>query len=297
MYPRVFSAQSIVSCQAAISMATTKGVALVTGAAQGIGKGIALRLADDGFDVAINDLASNADMVAALVDEIKAKGRASSPHLADVSVDEQVKNMIDQVVQLHGSLDVCVANAGIMKYSSFADTSVEEFDKIMGVNARSTFSCFKYAGMQMIRQGKGGRIIGASSVGGKRGFFFATSFYTHLLNGVVGGAQLSAYSASKFAIRGLTQCAACEFGPHGITVNSYAPGTTDTPMLNYMDEAHSETTGKPSGSLKGVLKQAGPLGMIATPDDIAGLVSFIASKESQFITGQCISINGGMYFD
>ncbi|KAJ7816757.1 acetoin reductase family protein [Mycena olivaceomarginata] len=259
---------------------SSKGIAIVTGAAQGIGKGIALRLASDGFDIAVNDIPTNADKLTALVEEIKAKGREASAHVADVSVEEQVKNLMEEVVKIYGGVDVMVANAGVMKYASIADTSVGDWDRVMAINARGTFLCFKYAGMQMISQGRGGRIIGACSVGGKKG-----------------GQMTSAYCASKFAIRGLTQSAASEYGRHGITVNSYAPGTTDTEMVTYMDKSHAELTGSAPGTFKKLLEKAMPLPMIATPDDIAGLVSFIASKESQFITGQSISINGGMYFD
>ncbi|KAJ6560035.1 NAD-binding protein [Mycena capillaripes] len=258
----------------------SSGIALVTGAGQGIGKAIALRLASDGLDVAVNDIPSNAENLAKVVDEIKAKGRTASAHIADVSVEEEVKNMIEEVVGTHGGLDVMVANAGVCKWASIPDTTVEEWDRVMAINGRGTFLCYKYAGMQMVSQGRGGRIIGASSIGGKKG-----------------GAFTSAYCASKFAIRGLTQAAAMEFGRHSITVNAYAPGTTDTEMLRYLDTSHAATTGGTPGTFTKMLENAGALGMIATPDHIAGLVSYIASKESQFITGQSISINGGMYFD
>ncbi|KAJ6591279.1 NAD-binding protein [Mycena vulgaris] len=259
---------------------SSKGIAIVTGAAQGIGKGIALRLASDGFDIAVNDIPTNADKLAELVEDIKAKGREASVQVADVSVEEQVKKMVKEVVKIYGGLDVMIANAGVMKYASIEHTSVDDWDRVMAINARGTFLCFKYAGMQMISQGRGGRIVGACSVGGKKG-----------------GQMISAYCASKFAIRGLTQSAASEYGPYGITVNSYAPGTTDTEMIAYMDKSHAELTGSAPGTFKKLLEEATPLPMIATPDDIAALVSFIASKESQFITGQSISINGGMYFD
>ncbi|KAJ7603890.1 acetoin reductase family protein [Mycena polygramma] len=259
---------------------SSKGIAVVTGAAQGIGKGIALRLASDGFDIAVNDIPLKADKVAELVKEIKAMGREASAHAGDVSVESQVKNMVEEVVKIHGGLDVMVANAGVIKYTSIEHTTVDDWDRVMATNARGTFLCFKYAGIQMISQGRGGRIIGACSTGGKRG-----------------AEMLSAYCASKFAIRGLTQSAASEYGPHGITVNSYAPGPTDTEMMSYIDRSHAELTGSAPGTYTKLLEKTIALPMTPTPDDIAGLVSFIASNESQFITGQSISINGGMYFD
>ncbi|KAJ6516911.1 acetoin reductase family protein [Mycena vitilis] len=252
-------------------MQTPKGIALVTGAGQGIGRSIALKLADDGFDVAVNDLVANSEKLATLVEEIHTKGRASSQHIPDVSKDEEVKELIEQVVKQHEGLDVMVANAGVTGRPGvpFTEIPATEWDRVMNTNARGTFLSYKYAGLQMIKQGHGGRIIGASSIAGKKG----------------------PYCASKFAIRGLTQAAAMEFGPHGITVNAYAPGAIDTPMLSA-----ASPTGDPAEIIKTNIALS-PLGKIGVPDDISNLVSFLASKESQFITGQSISVNGGIYFD
>jgi len=253
-----------------------KGTAFVTGAARGIGKAIALRLAEDGFDVAVNDIPANSEALEQLVGEIKAKfGRASSAHPGDVSVDDEVKGMVEQVVAVHGHLDVMVANAGVAKYTRFPEMTVEEWDHTMGINARGVFLCYKYAGMQMIKQGNGGRIIGASSVFGKQG-----------------SPVNPAYTASKFAVRGLTQSAAHEFGAHGITVNAYAPGAIDTAMLPTV-----APVGTPREVWMKEFKGASPLGILGTSEDVANMVSFLASKESQFITGQSISVNGGLFFD
>jgi len=252
-------------------------VALVTGAAQGIGRGIALRLAEDGYDVAVNDIPENSDKLDTVVGEIKQKGRESSKHLADVSQDEKVKQMVEEVVKHHGGLDVMVANAGVPGpyRTQLTELSAEQWDQVMNINARGTFLCYKYAGLQLIKQGRGGRIIGASSIAGKKGFPFQ-----------------GAYSASKFAIRGLTQAAASEFGPHGITVNAYAPGAVNTTMLT-----GATTSPQHAAALLNKFKEMSPLKLVGTPEDIANLVSFLASKESQFITGQSISINGGVFFD
>ncbi|KAJ7779163.1 NAD-binding protein [Mycena metata] len=247
---------------------SSKGVALITGAAQGIGREIAIRLAEDGFDVAVNDLSSKAEKLQEVVDEIQKKGRSSSKYIADVSQEEAVKAMIEQVVEKHGSLDVMVANAGIFpKPVTLSEVSVEEWDRVMRVNATSTFLCYKYAGIQMVKQGRGGRIIGASSLAGKQGAETA-----------------AAYCASKFAVRGLTQAAALEFGPsNGITVNAYAPGAVDTDMI--------------PTQLLDILRERSPLKLTGSLKDIVALVSFLVSKEAQFITGQSISINGGLFFD
>ncbi|KAJ7489124.1 hypothetical protein FB451DRAFT_1362103 [Mycena latifolia] len=257
-------------------MSPRKGVALVTGAAQGIGRSVALRLADDGFDVAVNDVSTSSAKLQNLVEEIWAKGRASSMHVADVSQEAQVKEMVQQVVEHHDGLDVMVANAGVTGRPGVPFTEIpgEEFDRVMSINARGTFLCYKYAGMHMINQGRGGRIIGASSIAGKKGL---------LMQGP--------YCASKFAVRGLTQAAALEFGAHGILVNAYSPGAIDTAMLSA-----ASVTGDPSEIIK-ANTELSPLKRIGFPEDIASLVSFLASNESQFITGQSISVNGGTWFD
>ncbi|KAJ7748560.1 acetoin reductase family protein, partial [Mycena olivaceomarginata] len=262
--------------------------------ARGIGKAIALWLADDGFDVAVNDLPNSSKPLLEVVEEIKAKGRASSSHLADVSAEEEVKAMFMEVVQVHGGLDVMVSNAGIMRWATLSDSKWSrtsgDWDRIMAVNCRGMFLCYRYAGLQMIEQGRGGRIIGAGSVTGK----------------TVGTPFMSAYAVSKFAIRGLTQAAAMEFGPHSTTVNSYCPGPVHTDMLEFVDASSAETAGVASGTLIELTKDWRPLHTTGTTADVANLVSFIASEESRFITGASfntmliflqLSINGGMFFD
>ncbi|KAJ7489108.1 NAD-binding protein [Mycena latifolia] len=253
---------------------SSKGIAFVTGAAQGLGKAIALRLADDGFDVAVNDLPSQAAALAQVVEAVQAAGRASSMHLADVTVEEQVRKMVEDVVAAHGGLDVMVANAGVAKWGSIFDTSADEWDRTMTINGRGTFLCYKYAGLQMVSQGRGGRIIGASSVAGKTGV-----------------AGLSAYCASKFAVRGLTQAAAQEFGKHNITVNAYSPGAIDSDMMNSLAAGSTKDTGLPPETFLENIKNRLPMKRLGVAADIANLVSFIASE------GQSLSVNGGGYFD
>ncbi|KAJ7634338.1 NAD-binding protein [Roridomyces roridus] len=257
---------------------STKGVAFVTGAARGIGKAIALRLAEDGFDVAVNDLATASAQLDVLVEEIKQKGRTSSSHTGDVSKNEDVKNMVAAVVQIHGSLDVMVANAGTTLDRNFGtsilELTPEDWDQIMGVNARGTFLCYQHAAVQMIKQGRGGRMIGACSVLGKQIIM----------------PDVGAYASSKAAVRALTQAAALEFGKYGITVNAYAPGAVDTQMLMGTDAAIAN-------GIREHFKARSPLNVVGTPQDVAHVVSFLAAKESHFITGQAMSVNGGLYFD
>ncbi|TFK33366.1 hypothetical protein BDQ12DRAFT_637590 [Crucibulum laeve] len=252
---------------------TAKGVALVTGSSQGIGKAIALRLADDGFDVAINDIPSGKDNLQRVSDEIASKGRNVLICIANVSVDKEVKEMVEYVVNHLGRLDVMVANAGICTASSLLDLDVNDWDHLMSINSRGVFLCYKYAAKQMIAQGGKGRLVGASSVVGKQGH-----------------AGVAAYSASKFAVRGLTHSAALELGKHGITVNAYAPGAIDTPMLAAAATKFATESG---GDMYASEANLSAVGYLGKPNDIASLVSYLASPEAHFITGQTISVDGG----
>ncbi|KAF8960441.1 acetoin reductase family protein [Flammula alnicola] len=250
-------------------------IAVITGSAQGIGRAIALRLADDGFDVAINDAASKKKELDDLSQIITEKGRRAYVHVADVSVETEVKSLIDGVVDNLGGIDVMVANAGICIVKPFLDTTTEDWDRIFTINARGLFFAYKYAAKAMIAQGRGGRIIGACSGAGQEG--------TPLL---------SAYSSTKFAVRGLTQAAASELGKHRITVNAYAPGAVVTPMLNAVGDSIGDREGVFAAEA-----QRAPVGYIGKPEDVAGVVSYFASKESHFVTGQTIGINGGRNFN
>nr|GAT57007.1 predicted protein [Mycena chlorophos] len=254
--------------------------AIVTGAAQGIGRAIALRLAVDGLNIALNDLSSKATELEALAETIRGLGVSASVHIADVSIEKDVEEMLGKVVDTYGSFHVMVANAGIATWGSLFDTTGDEWDRIMRVNTRGTFLCFKHAGLHMVRQGTGGRLIGASSIAGKTGFPF-----------------LGAYCASKFAIRGLVQAAAQELGKHEITVNAYAPGPLRSTLLSSLADASPKDTGATPQWWLDAQAERTPMGRLGEMDEIANLVSFLASKDSQFITGQTISVNGGMQMD
>ncbi|KAH9952128.1 acetoin reductase family protein [Amylocystis lapponica] len=263
-------------------MATTaKGTAIITGSAQGIGLAIAVRLAEDGFDVALFDVAANKEQLHALAGEIQNKtGRRALPIIGDVSLESDVKALVDTVVTELGGLDVMVANAGIAVIKLLHDTTVEDFDRVVAVNQRGTFLCYKYAALQMIKQGRGGHIIGASSATGKKG-----------------APEMSAYSSTKFAIRGLTQVAAQEYAKYGIIVNAYAPGAIETTLLKGLDAETTTRAGQPPGTWLKLLANSGVLGRNGTANDIAGLVSFLVSKDAGFICGQSINVNGGYVFD
>ncbi|KAH7929153.1 NAD(P)-binding protein [Leucogyrophana mollusca] len=263
----------------------SKGVALVTGAAQGIGRAIALRLASDGFDVALNDIPACEAQLNEFELEISAKGCRACSVVADVSVEEEVKGMIEAVVKQLGGLDVLVANAGIFRMGTLLSTAVEDFDAMFAVNARGTHLCYKYAAMQMIAQGRGGRIIGASSKNGKRGLPDGTG-----------------YGATKFAIRGLTQAAALELGRHRITVNCYAPGGVDTAMMRMARSQRAQDPEAIAFAKRLPTKLLPAVGYDGQVEDVASIVSYLVSKEAHFITGECalgqldmnISVDGGI---
>ncbi|KAI0308732.1 hypothetical protein OF83DRAFT_1160256 [Amylostereum chailletii] len=186
--------------------------------------------------------------------------------------------MVSGVVTELGSLDVMVANAGLVVVDRVTEANVEDIDRLLSVNVRGTMLCYKHAAKQMIAQGKGGRIIGASSLAGKKGFGF-----------------LFTYTTTKFAVRGLTQSAAIELGKYGITVNAYSPGLVDTTMVTTMDNALAPAIG--SGTLVKTLETASAIGRLGTSQDVASLVSYLASPEASFITGQSVCIDGGVHFD
>ncbi|KLO05886.1 NAD-binding protein [Schizopora paradoxa] len=256
----------------------TPRVAIVTGAAQGIGLSIVRQLAQDGIDIAVNDLPSKLDKIHEVVDEIRSSGRKCIAVPADISSEEQVKNMVETTARELGSVDIMVANAGIAAaMSTLLETTTENFDAVYAVNIRGTFLCFQQAAKQMIKEGHGGRLIGASSAAGKE----------VLLN-------LTAYSASKFAIRGLTQSAAKELGSYGITANAYAPGLILTPLLGETtgDKDSVDEAVKTVKKVMGIPDDAG----VADPEVVADFVSYICKPSSRFITGQTISVDGGLRF-
>ncbi|KAG1789033.1 uncharacterized protein HD556DRAFT_1447305 [Suillus plorans] len=259
-------------------MSQPKGTAIVTGASRGIGRAIAFRLADDGFDIALNDIATKSTELDVVASDINGKGRRTIVVPADVSVEDEVKDMIATTVRVLGGVDM-IANAGIITFGNVLDADVESFDATFSVNVRGTLLCYKHAARQMIEQGRGGRIIGASSVLGKKS-----------------SKDFIVYSSSKFAVRGLTQAAAMELGPHGITVNCYAPGPIQTEMLQTLREQRERWTveqGLDPGSIQRVQTTVGYEG---TPEDVASIVSYLVSKEAHFITGQSVSVDGGLFF-
>ncbi|KAJ3974664.1 hypothetical protein EV361DRAFT_616331 [Lentinula raphanica] len=254
--------------------AKSLGVALVTGAAQGIGKAIALRLAKDGFRIALNDLPKMDERLKTVAHEIaRQTGVETFIAPGDVSKESDVERMVGHSAKALGGIDVMIANAGILSEGKeLTEYSTEAWKRTFAMNVDGIFFCYKYAAKEMIAQGRGGRLIGASSVAGMRsaGYF-------------------SAYSASKFAVRGLTQSVALELAAHKITANAYAPGFIKTALTEQFQDQPGEGL-RLMGLSKPVDYQFGE------PEDIASLVSYLASKDAHYITGQTISPNGGLVF-
>ncbi|KDQ15722.1 hypothetical protein BOTBODRAFT_286156 [Botryobasidium botryosum FD-172 SS1] len=259
---------------------TEARVAVVTGGAQGLGAAICLRLAKDGFDIAIVDLPTQKEAVEGLIRVIQTEnaGRRAIAAYADVSSQADIQAMTDKVVAELGGIHVFVANAGICDAPiPFADSSIEDFDRQMSVNTRGTFLSLLAAAKVMIAQGKGGRLLAASSIAGLKGV----------------GAQ-AGYSASKFAIRGIVQSAAAGLALYGITANAYCPGPTETPLLAAQRPQIAALANIPIEAVDSILPI--PLGRIGQPEEVANVVSFLASPSSSYITGQSFAIDGGLNF-
>ncbi len=239
--------------------------ALITGSARGIGAAIALRLAEDGFDIALNDISQEMFENNDIADKIKAKGVQCEIFICDVSDHAQCESTVKAVKARFGSIDVLVNNAGITRDGLMARMSEEQFDSVIAVNQKSVFNMTKFAGSVMMRQ-KSGRIINLSSVAG-----------------VYGNPGQINYSASKAAIIGMTKTVAKELGSRGITCNAVAPGFIKTPMTDKLTDAQREAMINQIA-----MKRYGEV------EEIAGVVSFLASKDASYVTGQVIEISGGL---
>ncbi len=252
-------------------------VALVTGASRGIGRAVAIGLAAAGADVAINyhlpsepefgrDNSVDAD---ALVDEIRASGREAVAVAADVSHADEVTALVGEVVNRLGGLDILVSNAGICPFHDFLTMPVALLDTVLDVNLRGCFLVCQAAARVMVAQGRGGRIIGMSSI-----------------NALVGGGQQAHYTPTKAGIHSLMQSLAISLGPHGITCNSVMPGLIATD-INAED---LQLPGK-----REYFAERVPLGRVGEPDDVAGPVVFLASDAARYVNGASLLVDGGLF--
>lgn len=249
-------------------------VIIVTGAGRGIGRGIALRLAQEGAKVVTSDIDEATCVMVA--DEITKAGGKAMTLAADVSKTEDVQRLVDETVREFGRLDVMIANAGISLTKFLLDTTPEEWNRIFEVNVRGVFLCDKLAAEKMVKQSKG-KIINCASIAAHGGFW-----------------GLGAYSATKFAVRGLTQALAKELAQYGITVNAYCPGIVDTKMWENIDEGLMPLMGLEKGEPMKRYGELIALKRFQTPEDVANLVAFLCSPEAEYITGQSIVTDGGI---
>ena len=240
-------------------------IVLVTGAGRGIGASIAKRFASEGAEVIVN-YSGNDEAAQKTVDEITATGGQAQKYKCSVNDSESVKVMIDEIIKEFGRIDILVNNAGITKDGLMLRMTDEDFDRVIDVNLKGTFICTKYVSKYMLKQ-KSGKIINISSV-----------------VGLSGNAGQVNYSASKAGIIGITKSAAKELSSRGITVNAVAPGYVDTDMTKVL-----------SDNIRNEILKNIPLQRMGNVEDISNCVAFLASEDASYITGQVISVDGGMH--
>jgi 3-oxoacyl-[acyl-carrier protein] reductase len=236
-------------------------VAIVTGGGRGIGRAIALRLAEAGTNIVLNDI----EPVEDVVKEIKAMGRQALPLLADVSSAAEVDKMVAEAMAAYNRIDILVNNAGIARDQLLLRMTEEEWDSVLAVDLKSVFLCTRAVLKHMTKQ-RWGRIISIASV-----------------VGIVGNPGQANYAAAKAGIIGFTRTVAKEVASRGITVNAIAPGFIDTEMTKHLKAEWREE-----------LKKRIPLGRFGSPADVAEAVAFLASDAAGYITGQVLGVDGGM---
>jgi len=237
-------------------------VAIVTGAAQGIGRGIALALAKEGAKVVVSDISGK---IADVVREIESLGSEALAAKANVADSEETEKMTKAAIEKFGRIDILVNNAGIYPFKPLVEMKEEDWDRVIGVNLKGVFNCTKAVLPKMIEQ-KSGNIINISSIAGAE----------------IGYLNLVHYSASKAGVLGFTRSAALELAQYGIRVNAIAPGAIETPGTKVLGEVLKQ------------VEQTIPQKRIGQPEDIANLVVFLASDDSSYIIGQLIVVDGGL---
>ena len=237
---------------------------MITGAAQGIGKSIALLLAQNGANIVVSDI--NLERAEETTREIESIGSKAMAVKVDVANLKEVEQMVEAVLEKFGKIDILVNNAGITRDKLILRMTEEDWDAVLNVNLKGTFNCTKVVVRHMAKQ-RSGKIVSIASVVGE-----------------MGNAGQANYSASKAGVIGLTKTIAREFAQRRINVNAIAPGYIETPMTEILPE-----------KVKEELKSLIPMERLGKPEDVAEAVLFLVSEESNYITGQVLNVNGGIY--
>jgi NAD(P)-dependent dehydrogenase (short-subunit alcohol dehydrogenase family) len=241
-------------------------VALVTGAGSGLGLATATAFAQSGASVALAD--ANESSVRSAAEELSTQGHKALAIQCDVADDAQVERMVEQTVAAFGRLDAAYNNAGVQNVAvEAADTTREDFDRVISINLRGVWSCMKFELRQMLRQG-GGAIVNCSSIGG-----------------LVAGPKRGTYQASKHGVLGLTKSAALDYAARGIRINAVCPGIIHTAMLDKMMATQAD-------ALNAMLKDV-PIGRLGRPEEIASAVLWLCSSAASFMVGHALAVDGG----
>ena len=275
-------------------------VALVTGAGgmRGVGRATVMKLAGLGADIALTDVHRETEDlppaevrnswrgIDAVCEEVEATGCRAFPAYCDLGDSAQIERMVEQVMAHYGRIDILVNNArAIIGRDKVSVTELEQevWEHFLRINTTAPYLLTKEVGRRMIEAGNGGRIINIASNASKQA-----------------SATGAAYSASKFAVLGLTQASALDLAPYGITVNAVCPGPINTDRMSYWERDQAAERGISQEEFRGQIVQAGaqasPLGRIAEPQDVANVVAFLSSGEASFVTGQAYNVNGGLLF-
>ena len=250
-------------------------VAVVTGAGQGIGRAIALRLAQDGMDVVVADL--RGDLAEVVAQEVRLTGRRALALTIDVTSEDHRRRMFDLTLDHLGRLDALVNNAAIQRVALPLDVTEEHWDAVMDVNAKAVYFCCRLALRHMVGQ-RSGRVVNIASMAGK-----AASTIYHPV-----------YNVSKAAVLAMTKTFALAHATDGVRVNAVCPGIVETPMQEVVDREFARVTGKQPEEIRRERVGRIPMGRVEQPEEVAAVVSFLIGPDSRYMTGQAINVTGGM---